>query len=369
MAIPDIFLDSRIPHDACRPTFVKSLVMVPVRQEDPVGAIGAYWAIRRDPSQAEIDLLMTIANAALYASLVAARDEAAKRSRDLEGLFLASPAAIVGLDRAGRVQWWNRAAERIFGYPARRVIGRPPPIVPHENRERYPDLFRRTLAGETFHDLRGVCIARSGKRVDVEFSTSPLTDAAGETAGLICVVSDVSRRNQLERQFLQAQKMEAVGQLTGGIAHDFNNLLGVLIGNLDLVREQIEPDAEAAELIDIALDAALHEELKPGDYIMVAVSDTGCGMSPAVLRRAFDPFFTTKAVGKGTPPPPDRVATLGVGGRSPDARGRRHRVAARTCRDGVPRPDRAGQRRRFPDAPDGLALRRGTRAGHGRRTA
>lgn len=409
VAIPDIYLDSRIPHQAYRPTFVKSLVMVPVRREDPVGAIGAYWATRREPSQAEIDLLMTIANAAalamtnvaLYTSLVAARDEAAKRSRDLEGLFLASPAAIVGLDRDGRVRWWNRAAERIFGYPARRVIGRPPPIVPRADRQRTRELFQRTIDGETLRDFRGVWRARSGRPVEVEFSTSPLTDAAGETTGMVCVVSDVSLRNQLERQLLQAQKMEAVGQFTGGIAHDFNNLLGVLIGNLDLVHERVTGDPEALGLIDAAVEAALrgadlnrrllafsrrqplnpeivdvnatladmvkllqralgerveikfhrgpdlwpvlvdpvqmetaivnlavnardampdggvltlesrtaqidadyavlHEELRAGDYVMVAVSDTGGGMTPEVLRRAFDPFFTTKAVGKGT---------------------------------------------------------------------
>lgn len=84
VVIEDIYLDQRIPHDAYRRTFVKSLVMVPVRQEDPVAAIGAYWAHQRRPSQSEVDLLMTIANGAavamtnvaLYAALVAAKEEA-----------------------------------------------------------------------------------------------------------------------------------------------------------------------------------------------------------------------------------------------------------------------------------------------------
>ncbi len=102
--IPDIFADSRIPHDAYRLTFVKSLVMVPVRQEDPVAAIGAYWATKRTPSKVEVDVLMTIANsaavamtnAALDASLLAAKEEAerqaaaARREARAKLLFLAN---------------------------------------------------------------------------------------------------------------------------------------------------------------------------------------------------------------------------------------------------------------------------------------
>lgn len=88
VVIEDIYADSRIPHDAYRRTFVKSLVMVPVRQEDPVAAIGAYWASRRRPDPAEVDLLMTIANGAavamtnvaLYSSLVAAKEEAERNA-------------------------------------------------------------------------------------------------------------------------------------------------------------------------------------------------------------------------------------------------------------------------------------------------
>lgn len=75
--IPDIYADPRIPHDAYRPTFVKSLVMTPVRPEDPVAAIGAYWAQRREPTAAEVAKLQivaratatAIANAQAYASL------------------------------------------------------------------------------------------------------------------------------------------------------------------------------------------------------------------------------------------------------------------------------------------------------------
>ena len=62
--IPDIYQDPRIPQDAYRPTFVRSLAMVPVRQDDPIAAVGAYWSTERQTSAAELDLLQAIANAA-----------------------------------------------------------------------------------------------------------------------------------------------------------------------------------------------------------------------------------------------------------------------------------------------------------------
>lgn len=64
VAIPDIYDDERIPQDAYRPTFVKSLAMVPVRQEEPIAAMGAYWARQHHASAPELELLQTIANAA-----------------------------------------------------------------------------------------------------------------------------------------------------------------------------------------------------------------------------------------------------------------------------------------------------------------
>ena len=67
--IPDIYVDDRIPHDAYRPTFVKSLAMAPVRREDPLAAIGAYWATEYTPSPQEVRLLEVLANSASVALL------------------------------------------------------------------------------------------------------------------------------------------------------------------------------------------------------------------------------------------------------------------------------------------------------------
>src|SRR5262245_20935315 len=65
--IEDIYADDRIPHDAYRPTFVKSLVMVPIRRVEPIGAIGTYWATRHKPTAEEVGLLQALADSASIA--------------------------------------------------------------------------------------------------------------------------------------------------------------------------------------------------------------------------------------------------------------------------------------------------------------
>ncbi|MBB6251673.1 hybrid sensor histidine kinase/response regulator [Nitrospirillum iridis] len=102
--IADIYQDDRIPHDAYRPTFVKSLVMVPVRTDEPVAAIGAYWAVSRHPRAEEVALLQAVAhstavaltNVQLYESLQAAvaesqaRAEEAEKANRAKSVFLAA---------------------------------------------------------------------------------------------------------------------------------------------------------------------------------------------------------------------------------------------------------------------------------------
>jgi signal transduction histidine kinase len=226
----------------------------------------------------------------------------------------------------------------------------------------------------------------------------PLINLDGSIFGLGGIASDVTEHRQTEQRLRQAQKMEAVGQLTGGVAHDFNNLLAVIQGNAELLAIGGEPETSSTEAIlratqrgaeltqrllsysrrqslhaksiDLAelvgglsdllrrtlgatieietvvapdlrpacadpgqlenallnltinardampeggkltiecTNAVLEDEhsardpdVSPGDYVVLAVSDTGTGMSKEVLAQVFEPFFTTKEVGQGS---------------------------------------------------------------------
>ena len=107
--IPDIYVDARIPHDAYRPTFVKSLVMVPIRKLDPIGAIGNYWATTRQPSEREVSLLQALADATsiamenvqVYSELEQrVRDRTAELQRANEEIRQKTDHLTAGLDSA-----------------------------------------------------------------------------------------------------------------------------------------------------------------------------------------------------------------------------------------------------------------------------
>jgi PAS domain S-box-containing protein len=226
-------------------------------------------------------------------------------------------------------------------------------------------------------------------------------DPQGKAVRMLGSIVDVTERRELDERLRQSQKLEAVGQLTGGIAHDFNNLLTVILGNTEMLAEnlthdhqsrllaemtgtaaergaeltrrllafarrqpldpkvveinklvtgmdgllrrtltenveiasvlgadlwaaRIDPGQLEAAVLNLALnaqdampeggrltmetanaaldaaDADEHDDVTPGQYVMLAISDTGVGMDSETRRRAFEPFFTTKPVGKGS---------------------------------------------------------------------
>ncbi len=190
-----------------------------------------------------------LAITALSLGPATARQERAERAlreanEHLAAVIQSSPLAIYTLDPASTVRTWNRAAEALYGWQAAEVIGRPLPTV-GQDLEDHARLRDRVLRGEA---LRGVEVTRrrkDGTLVNISLSVAPLHDAAGRVTGMLSLAADITEMRQLEVQYRQAQKMEAVGRLAGGIAHDFNNLLTAIIGTTALVLEDLGLESRA----------------------------------------------------------------------------------------------------------------------------
>ena len=317
----------------------------------------------------------------------------------------------LSIDAEGRIQWINPAGAKVFGATDDELIGHDAGTLFSQGQ--FEDAAVEFLEAQLA--LGAVATPREvvGRRTDetpfamelavarsaLTLSRNPLERRTVERIFYLCTVRDISDRKKAESELRQAQKMEAVGQLTGGAAHEFNNLLMVVAGNLDLMRRadngevatfieraqravsrgasltrhllafsrkqplhpsnvnlnelilsvkellsgtisseitvktscpddlwqiHVDPIQIELELLNIAINArdAMPDggsievaawnisearerpvngsKLRPGDYVVIAVSDTGGGMAPEVIERAFEPFFTTKEVGKGT---------------------------------------------------------------------
>ncbi len=200
------------------------------------------------------------------------------QARDrLAAIVESSDDAIIGKDATGTITSWNKSAERIFGYSQAEMIGQSiRKLLPDGRQQEEDAILLRLLNGETVDHFETVRRTRAGKLIQVSLTISPIRDPAGKVIGASKIARDITEKRLLEQQLHQAQKLEAVGQLTGGIAHDFNNLLGVILGNLDLlermvpdqpllmrrVRSAQEAATRGADLTRRLLTFASHEELR-----------------------------------------------------------------------------------------------------------
>ncbi len=314
--------------------------------------------------------------------------------------------AIYMLDPSGNVRSWSPGAEKIKGYSAGEIIGRHVRqfYTAEDCKAGLPESVLDIAAREGRFEGQGQRVRKDGSIFYASTVIDAIRDDAGNLVGFAKVTRDITAQHQAQvtleetrEQLAQAQKMEAIGQLTGGIAHDFNNLLMIVSGyaqilqrrlteakdaraieairtavnrgekltrqlltfsrrqklmpvvvdlrqRIDAVRDMLAPslhgnieltcdvedqiwpvEVDLGELelalVNIAVNArdampeggkitlsARNVLLKPGsaagalegEFVALAIIDTGSGMSEDVVARVFEPFYTTKPVGKGT---------------------------------------------------------------------
>ncbi|MGN7735254.1 PAS domain S-box protein [Ensifer sp. 22564] len=183
-----------------------------------------------------------------------AQADLVSREAHLRSILETVPEAMVVIDETGLITSFSAAAERLFGFTESEVRGANVKMLmpsPHRDaHDRYLNNYLRT--GE--RRIIGIGRVVTGRRKDG--TTFPMELSVGEArsaGGRIFTgfIRDLTSRQRIDEELRQAQKMEAVGQLTGGLAHDFNNLLTVITGNLEMIEARLE-DQDLRQLLQEA---------------------------------------------------------------------------------------------------------------------
>jgi PAS domain S-box-containing protein len=149
------------------------------------------------------------------AELVEARTDAEAASRRLRTLIAATPLAIVEVDRKGCVCSWNPAAEKMFGWRADELIGRPLPTIPADRRAELKLLLDVSSTVGPLQAFETRRLRKDGSSIDVSVWTAPRRAATGAIDGSIGIIADTTEQKRTEEHLRQSQRLKAVGQLTG----------------------------------------------------------------------------------------------------------------------------------------------------------
>ncbi|MFN8521646.1 MAG: ATP-binding protein [Chloroflexota bacterium] len=181
-------------------------------------------------------------------------------------LLAAVDQTVIATDAHGRVTYWNRAAEDMFGRPAVAILDQPlcqlqPPLfeTPSDG-----DQWWDTGAPDSPLTTESRALRSDGTVLPVSVSSWPLHDERGATSGRIAVINDITQRQEAERQrdlFQQGEKLRALGQMAGGVAHDLNQVLGVITGYIELAQDDLraQPGREETRAhLATAAQAASH---------------------------------------------------------------------------------------------------------------
>ncbi|MEA3060278.1 MAG: hypothetical protein QOJ94_59 [Sphingomonadales bacterium] len=235
----------RVRKDGTR--FWASVVIDPIRGQD--GDILGYAKVTRDLTekrQAEEELRLSEERFRLLVESVA-------------------DYAIYMLDPKGIVSSWNLGAQRFKGYAADEIIGQHFSrfYTPEDRAIDFPAYALGTAEREGRFEAEGWRMRKDGTRFWAHVVIDAIRNDDGKLLGFAKITRDLTERREAQRQleqareaFFQAQKIEAVGQLTGGVAHDFNNLLMAVLGSLELLRRRVSDDPRVTRLIDNAEQAA-----------------------------------------------------------------------------------------------------------------
>ena len=163
------------------------------------------------------------------------RKKADEKLREQAALLDKAQDAIIVRDLEHRILFWNRSAERLYGWKAEEALTQSVRTLLYRDPAAYEAAIHATLTtGEWVGEIEQ--LTRAGKPITVEGRWTLVRDDEGRPKSILAINTDISERKILEQQFLRAQRMESIGTLAGGIAHDLNNLLAPIVMGVDLLK-------------------------------------------------------------------------------------------------------------------------------------
>lgn len=263
--IPDIYADARVPADAYRPTFVKSLAMVPIRTQDPIGAIGNYWASNRTVTEEELELLQALANSTSIAM------ENVRVMEELEARVRA---------RTAQLEAANRELEA-FSYSVSHDLRAPLRSIDGFGKALEEDVGDTLDPSARDHLKRiRVATARMGGLIEemlelAKVSRGDLRPQKIDVSDLARSIADDLRRQEPERQ---VEIVIADDLVAHGDPSLLRAVLENLLGNAFKFTSRV-PDAKIE----------LFARVEGNDYIYV-VRDNGAGFNMKYANKLFAPF-------------------------------------------------------------------------------
>ena len=171
----------------------------------------------------------------------------------LAAIIDSSEDAIISKDLNGIITSWNSAAERMYGYKAEEIVGQSIlRLIPESIHSEESEILRKLRAGQRIEHFETTRIGKSGQRVEVSLTISPIRDSSGRVIGSSKIARDITARKQMERSLIQSEKLAAAGRMAATIAHEINNPLEAVLNLIFLARETCVPESETRGYLDTA---------------------------------------------------------------------------------------------------------------------